>query len=493
MTRACVIGAGLGGLALAIRLQAAGIDCTLMEARDHPGGYASSQQREGFTFESGPMALIDPASFDDLWQLAGRRLADDVELLPVSPATRFNWPDGGTFDYYADEAALRHELARVMPEDAAGYEEYAHYAAQVLKDGTVPIGTSALMSVPSVLRALPRLARNQFWRSLHSMVAGHVKGQRLREALTAEMLMIGANPVTARALQAIRHAMEQQSGVWWPKGGFGKLTSAMAALFEQLGGSLRLKDPVLHIHTLGDRASEVECVSGWRERFDAVASNADVVHSYRDLLAGTQRGGEMARSLVRKHWSPSMFVVHFGLEGGWPGIPHRTVLLGNRYKPLLTDLFEHGVLPRDFILFLDHPSVTDDSMAPPGKSTFRAMIPVANQGKLPIDWEQTGPMIERRILDEVGRRLIPDLEDRIVTRFHYTPRDYALDMNAHNGSPFGLEPLMGQSGPFRPHNRDGKLKNVYLVGASTHPGAGLPAVLQSAMATARAMQEDIRK
>ncbi len=493
MTRACLIGAGLGGLALGIRLQAAGMQCTLVEARDRPGGYASSQQREGFTFEGGPMALIDPASFDDLWQLAGRRLADDVELIPISPATRFNWPDGDTFDYFADGTALLHELARTVPEEVAGYEEYARYCAHVLKDGMLPLGTLHQMDLGASLRAMPKAIRNQAWRSLYSIVSSHIKNEHLREALTAHMLLIGANPMSTTNLYALRHALKQQGGIWWPKGGFGKLAEAMAVLFQEMGGTLRLHDPVLHIHTLGDRASEVECVSGWRERFDAVASNADVVHSYRDLLSGTQRGGEMARKLSRKRWSPSMFVVHFAVEGGWPGIPHRTVLFSNRYKGLLTDVFEHGVLPRDFILFLDHPSVTDESMAPQGKSVFRAMIPVAHQGKLPIDWDHTGPMIEKRILDEVGRRLIPDLDDRIITKFHYAPRDFALDMNAYNGSPFGLEPILSQSGLFRPHNRDGKLKNVYLVGAGTHPGAGIPAVLHSARATAQVMQEDTHR
>jgi phytoene desaturase len=250
---------------------------------------------------------------------------------------------------------------------------------------------------------------------------------------------------------------------------------------------------VLHVHTIGNRASEVECVSGWRERFDAVASNADVMHSYRDLLSTSPRGPEMARSLARKSFSPSVFMVHFGLEGTWPGIPHHTVLFGPRYKGLFDDIYQHGVLPRDFLIYLHHPTVTDPSVAPPGKSTFYAMIPVANQGKLPIDWEQVGPLIEKRILDEVGRRLIPDIHDRIVTKFHYAPRDFALDLNAYLGSAFSLEPVLSQSTWLRCHNRDDKLKNFYLVGAGTHPGPGVAAVVASAQSTAKLMLEDLRK
>jgi phytoene desaturase len=216
------------------------------------------------------------------------------------------------------------------------------------------------------------------------------------------------------------------------------------------------------------------------------------MHSYRDLLAGSHRGPQMARRLSRKRFSPSAFIVHFGVEGSWPGIPHHMMLFGPRYRELLADIHDHGVLPLDFAIYLHHPTVTDPSVAPPGKSAFRAMILVANLGKLPIDWEQVGPLIERRILEEVGRRLIPDLDDRIVTSFHYGPRDFALDFNAYRGSAFGLEPTPAQSGWLRPHNRDDKLKNFYLVGADTHPGPGVPGVVASARATAGLMLEDLR-
>jgi phytoene desaturase len=280
-------------------------------------------------------------------------------------------------------------------------------------------------------------------------------------------------------------------GVWCAKGGTNRLIAGMVAQFERLGGTLRLHDPVRHVHTLGDRATEVEAMSGWRERFDAVASNADLMHTYRDLLVGTPRGPQMAGKLARKRFSPSLFIVHFGLEGSWPGIPHHTVLFGPRYKGLLEDIYDHGVLPQDFSIYLHHPTVTDPSLAPPGKSTFYALIPVANQGKLPIDWDQIGPMMEKRVLDEVGRRLIPDIHDRIVTKFHYAPRDFALDLNAWQGSAFSLEPILTQSAWLRPHNRDDKLRNFYLVGAGTHPGAGIPGVVGSAKATAQLMLEDL--
>jgi phytoene desaturase len=320
-----------------------------------------------------------------------------------------------------------------------------------------------------------------------------VRHDKLREALSFHTLLVGGNPLTTSAIYALIHKLGRDGGVWWPRGGTNRLVAAMVRHFERLGGTLRLGDAVARIHTLGNRVTEVETLGGRRERFHAVASNADLVHTYRDLLGGTLRGQRMARRLAKKRFSPSMFAVHFGIEGSWPGIPHHTVLFGPRYEGLLKDIFDHGVLPADFSIYLHHPTVTDPSMAPAGKSTFYALVPVAHMGKLAVDWEQVGPLLEQRILAEVERRLIPDLSDRIVTKFHYAPRDFALDLSAHLGSAFSLEPLLMQSAYFRGHNRDDVLHNLYLVGAGTHPGAGIPGVVGSAKATAGLMLEELSR
>ena len=269
------------------------------------------------------------------------------------------------------------------------------------------------------------------------------------------------------------------------------LVAAMVKHFERIGGVIRLNDPVTSIDTIGDRASGVSCKSGWSERFDAVASNADVMHSYRDLLGHQHRSETVTAKLKKKSYSPSLFVVHFGMKGSWPGIPHHMILFGPRYKGLLEDIYDNGVLPSDFSLYLHHPTVTDPEMAPEGHSTFYVLAPVPHQGKLPIDWDEMGPIYKKRILDEIGHRLIPDIHDRIITSFHYTPQDFGSDLNAHLGSAFSLEPLLTQSAWFRVHNRDDIIHNLYFVGAGTHPGAGIPGVVGSAKATAELMLEDL--
>jgi len=491
MKRACVIGGGFGGLALAIRLQSAGIATTLVEARDKVGGRGYVWEREGFTFDAGPTVITDPDCLRELWALSGHTMADDVELMPVMPFYRLNWPDGTTFDYSNDDAAMRREFDRVAPDDWAGYEDFLAYSAGVYQEGYVKLGHVPFLDFASMLKAAPALARYQAWRSVYSMVSHFVKSEYLRQAFSFHTLLVGGNPMTTSAIYALIHKLEKDGGVWWTKGGTNKLAQAMARHFERLGGVVRLDDKVVQIHTIGDRATEVETASGWRERFDAVASNGDIMHTYRDLLGETPRGRQVAKSLAKKKFSPSLFVVHFGIEGTWPGIPHHMILFGPRYKELLTDIYDHGVLPQDFSIYLHHPTVTDPGMAPAGKSTFYALVPVAHLGKLPIDWDEVGPILAERIIDEVGRRLIPDIRDRIVTQFHYAPTDFATDLSAHLGSAFSLEPVLTQSAWFRGHNRDDKLKNVYLAGAGTHPGAGIPGVVGSAKATAKLMLEDL--
>ena len=487
MSRAIVIGAGFGGLALAIRLQAAGVSTTILESRDKPGGRAYYWERDGFVFDAGPTVITDPACLEELWDLAGQRMADDVALEPVQPFYRLHWPDGTTFDYTNDDRLLREEIAKLNPADVAGYAKFLDYSGGVYREGYEKLGHVAFLDFASMVKAAPALAKYQAWRSVYSIVSSFVQSEKLREALSFHTLLVGGNPMTTSAIYALIHKLERDGGVWFAKGGTNRLVAGMVALFERLGGTLRLGDPVVQIETLGDRATAVVTQSGWRGEADMVAANADIMHVYKQLLSDSRSARRTAAKLERKRYSPSLFVVHFGIKGTWPGIPHHMILFGPRYKGLLDDIYEHGVLSEDFSLYLHHPTVTDPSMAPEGCSTFYALAPVPHMGKFPGDWETVKPIMEKRILDEVGRRLIPDIHDRIVTKFSYAPPDFATDLNAHLGSAFSLEPVLTQSAYFRVHNRDDAIPNLYFVGAGTHPGAGIPGVVGSAKATAALM------
>ncbi|RXD03325.1 phytoene desaturase [Sphingomonas sp. UV9] len=489
MKTAIVIGAGFGGLALAIRLQSAGVQTTIVESRDKPGGRGYYWERDGFTFDAGPTVITDPDCLRELWALSGRDMSADVTLDPVLPFYRLNWPDGTNFDYTNDDVQMRAEIEKLHPGDWAGYEKFLEYSAGVFHEGYEKLGHVAFLDFGSMIKAAPALAKYQAWRSVYSIVSSYVKSEKLREALSFHTLLVGGNPMTTSAIYALIHKLERDGGVWFARGGTNRLVAALVTQFERLGGVLRLDDPVTSIETLGDRATGVTTASGWSGQADAVAANSDIMHTYRDLLATSRSAKRKTGSLERKKYSPSLFVVHFGIKGTWPGIPHHMILFGPRYKGLLEDIYDHGVLSEDFSLYLHHPTVTDPSLAPEGHSTFYALAPVPHMGKFPVDWDEIKPILEKRILDEIGRRLIPDIHERIVTKFSYAPNDFSQDLNAHLGSAFSLEPVLTQSAYFRVHNRDEHIPNLYFVGAGTHPGAGIPGVVGSAKATARLMLE----
>jgi len=486
MKSAIVIGAGFGGLALAIRLQSAGVQTTIVEARDKPGGRAYYWERDGHVFDGGPTVITDPDCLQRLWGLSGQDMAADVELVPVMPFYALDWPDGTRFDYSNDDKALFAQIEALNPADVEGYKRFLAYSEGVWREGYLKLGTKAFESIGDMLKAAPALAKYQAWRSVYSIVSKFVKEEHLRQALSFHTLLVGGNPMTCSSIYALIHKLERDGGVWFAMGGTNKLIAGMVALFERLGGKLRLNDKVEAIEVADGRARAVRTADGWRGEADAVATNGDVVASYR-LIEGDKRGASRARALERKSYSPSLFVLHFGLEGTFPDIPHHMIMFGPRYEQLLGDIYNRGVVAPDPAIYLHHPTVTDPSMAPEGCSTFYALAPVPHLGRAKVDWAVEGERYAETIIDTIEERLIPDIRSRIRTRFHYTPSDFKSDLFAHLGSAFSLEPVLWQSAWFRQHNRDDKIRNLFFVGAGTHPGAGIPGVVGSAEATAGLM------
>ncbi|MFO8154638.1 MAG: phytoene desaturase [Pseudomonadota bacterium] len=488
--RVAVIGAGFGGLALAIRLQAMGCRTTLLERRDRPGGRAYVYEEAGFVFDAGPTVITDPSALRALFELAGRDMADYVELLPVDPMYRLCWDDGTVFDYSADPDRLEAQIRALAPDDVAGYHRFHEYSKKVFATGYLKLGHVPFLSVASMLRVAPALMKLQAWRSVYAHVGRFVRHPKLRQALSFHPLLVGGDPFRTSGIYALIHALEREWGVWFARGGTGALVDGMARLFRDMGGELRLNAEVSGITTDGSRVTGVTTAIG-DESFDAVASNADVVHTYKALLKESTRGPQQARKLERKSFSMSLFVVYFGLRREHPDLSHHTVLFGPRYRELIREIFDGPELPEDFSLYLHAPSGTDPSLAPAGCSTYYALSPVPHLGSADIDWTVEGPRYAERILERLEQTLIPGLRDDLVVQRILTPFDFRDELHAHLGSAFSVEPVLTQSAWFRPHNRDAELENLYLVGAGTHPGAGIPGVVGSARATAGLMADDL--
>lgn len=489
---AAVIGAGFGGLALAIRLQSAGIQTTVFEKRDKAGGRAYVYTDDGFTFDAGPTVITDPDCLEQLWALSGRRLADYVTLLPVTPFYQLCWEDGYRFDYANDQEAIDRQIGEKSPDDVEGYRRFLSYSEDLYREGYEKLGTVPFLEFRSMIKVAPQLMRLESYRSVYSKVSQFIKDDQLRQALSFHSLLVGGNPFRTSSIYGLIHALERKGGVWFAKGGTGALIAGMVKLFEDLGGKVHLRAEIDRIEASNDRVTGLVLNDGSRHVFDQIASNADVVHTYKHMLRGTSRGQSNSRALEKKSFSMSLFVVYFGLKTSHPELKHHMVLFGARYRELITEIFGTNGLAQDFSLYLHAPSVTDDSLAPPGCSAYYVLSPVPHLGTADIDWDIEGPRYRDRILKYLNDRYIPGLLDDLVTVRHFTPFDFRDELNAHLGSAFSVEPILTQSAWFRPHNRDDQIPNLYIVGAGTHPGAGIPGVVGSAKATAGLMIEDAR-
>lgn len=490
MRRVVVIGSGFGGLATAIRLQSSGIRTTILEKRNRPGGRAYVYRDEGFTFDAGPTVITAPGCLEELFDLSGRRMSDYVELLPVVPFYRLYWEDGYQFDYSNDPVSTFDQIARKSPDDVDGYRRFLRYAEDVFQEGYVKLAHVPFLDWKSMVRAAPQLVRLQAYRSVYSIVSRFIRDEQLRQAFSFHSLLVGGNPFATSSIYTLIHVLERRWGVFFPRGGTGALVGALVRLFEELGGEVRLRSAVSHIRTQDGRVTGISCEDGWQAECDAVVSNADVVHTYRNLLSEEPRARSEARRLASRRHSMSLFLIYFGTRRRHPHLAHHNVLFGPRYKELLDDIFTRGELADDFSLYLHAPSLTDPEMAPPGGEAFYVLAPVPHLGRAEIDWEHEGPRYADRILSYLESRYIPGLRQDLVTQRIFTPVDFRDELNAFQGSAFSLEPVLSQSAYFRVHNRDDRIRGLYFAGAGTHPGAGVPGVVNSAKATAGLVLED---
>ena len=476
---AVVIGSGFGGLAAAVRLGAKGYRVTVLEKLDAPGGRAFVYRQDGFTFDAGPTFVTAPFLFEELWKLCGRKLSDDVTLVPISPFYRIRFQDGAQFDYSGDPAAMRAEIARFSPDDVAGYDGYMKASEEIFKVGFEQLGDVAFGKWTDMARIAPEMIRLSSYRSVYNLVSKFFRDARLRIVFSFHPLLIGGNPFTASSIYCLIAFLERRWGVHFALGGTGRLVEGLVKLIEGQGGRVVCGREVREILVRNGKACGARLASNEIIRADLVVSNADSAWTYRHLLPATLRSRWTDRRIERARYSMSLFVWYFGTRRKYPDVPHHTILLGPRYKELLTDIFERKVLADDFSLYLHRPTATDISLAPEGCDAFYVLSPVPHL-QSGTDWSVTAEKYRRAIARELGNTVLPGLENQVVTSRLLTPQDFQDRLSSFRGAAFGLEPVLTQSAWFRPHNRSEDIDRLYLVGAGTHPGAGLPGVLSSA-------------
>ncbi|MEO1562203.1 MAG: phytoene desaturase [Pseudomonadota bacterium] len=482
--KAIVIGAGLGGLAAAMRLGAKGYRVTVIDRLDIVGGRASSITRSGHRFDLGPTIITVPQILEDLWAECGRNFHDDVTLTPMDPFYEIRFEDGSRFTASKSIAAMRKQIAQMAPGDLPGFDKFqkdaeARYAFGFEKLGRVPLET-----VGALARYLPRFGMLRADRSVYGHVSRLMKDERLRFATSFHPLFIGGDPFNVTSMYILVSHLETAFGVHYAQGGTGAIAAAMADVIRDQGGEIWMNSEVDRILTKGKKATGIALKSGETLDADIVVSNADAGFTYGTLLRGSGRRSWPDRRLKHSRWSMGLFVWHFGTKGTramWPDVGHHTVMVGPSYQGEVKDIFFPGELTDDMSLYVHRPSASDPSSAPEGDDTFYALACVPHLGSADeTDWHAHCDAYRQKVLARLEEKLLPGLSQHLTEEVVFTPEVFRDRYLSPNGSGFSLEPRILQSGWFRPHNRSKEFEGLYLVGAGTHPGAGVPSVVLSA-------------
>jgi phytoene desaturase len=477
--QAIVIGAGFGGLAAAARLHAMGHRVTVVEAGNQPGGRARAFASEGFHFDAGPTVITAPHLFDELFEILGKDRRDYFDLVPVDPFYRVVFPDGRAFDYVADDERLFAQIAEFNPNDVEGYKQLVEHSKRIFDVGYTQLVDADFSRFGDMMRIVPELVRLRAYKSLYGLVSHYIKDDALRQVFTFQPLLIGGNPFRAPAIYLLIHWLERKWGIHFAMGGTTAIVRGLTRLLGEVGVDVRLNAPVERIEVANGRAKGVLLGDGTFLESDIVVSNADPAMVYTKLIDASARRKHSDASVARKRYSMSLFVGYFGTKTTYPDLAHHSILLGPRYRELLTDVFDRKTLAEDFSLYLHAPTRTDPSLAPPGGESFYVLSPVPNQ-ESGLDWAIEGPRYMDRILDALDAHHLPGLRDNLVTQFHVDPTYFEDELRSYQGAAFGLEPTLRQSAYFRFHNASEDVAGLYFVGAGVHPGAGLPGVLSSA-------------
>ncbi len=478
-SRAIVVGAGFGGIAAALRLRAKGYEVSVFDRCPQLGGRAQVFERDGFRHDAGPTVITAPFLFDELFALFGERFSDHVRLVPLKPWYQFYFPDGDRFNYGGTLAETLAEIERIEPQDVAGYQRLLAHSERIFNVGFTELSAQPFDQLGVMLQQIPRLVKLRSYETVWQMVCRHLSHPKLRQAFSIQPLLVGGNPFDTTSIYGLIHYLERAYGVHFAMGGTGAITAALGGLMQRHNIAVSLNTTVKTIQVEDGKACGVVLEDGTQVAAEVVVSDVDPAHLYSAMVGKPHQAFATRAKQRTAAFSMGLFVLYFGTTRTYPDVAHHTIWLGQRYRELLHDIFNAKHLSEDFSLYLHRPTATDASFAPPGCDSFYVLCPVPNlQGA--VDWETQGPLLQSRIVAALNNSLLPGLADCIASDFFMTPENFKHDYLSMHGAGFSVAPLFRQSAWFRFHNRAEGIENLYLVGAGTHPGAGLPGVLCSA-------------
>lgn len=478
MKKAVVVGAGLGGISAALRLRAQGHQVCLVDRLNQLGGRARVFRQDGFSFDAGPTVITAPFLIDELFELFGKNSKDYIDMREVDPWYRFEFNDGSRFDYGGSLEDTLAEIDKISPEDKEGYKKLLEKSRQIFDIGFTKLSAEPFHSFFTLLKEAPQMLRLRADRSVYQLVSKYLKDDRLRRAFSIQPLLVGGNPFDTTCIYNLIHYLERQWGIHYVMGGTGALVSAFGRLMQEEGIEMLLDSEVIAFE--GDETlRRVVFKDNRKIEADFFVCNAEPAFVYENLVPKKFNKKWKSSRINRLEFSMGLFVLYFGTRCQYESVKHHTIIMGDSYQNLLHSIFNKKELRYDDMsLYLHRPTATDPQMAPSGCDSFYVLSPVPNL-KSGIDWSKEAESYKQKVYEKLEERILPDLRDNLVTERVMTPIEFKTDYNARFGSGFSVAPRFSQSAYFRFHNKSENFKNLFFVGAGTHPGAGIPGVMSS--------------
>ena len=488
--RVVVVGAGPGGLAAAMQLARAGCDVTVIERRDRVGGRTSAIERDGFRFDCGPTFFLYPRVLSEIFRSTGYELMDEIPMRRLDPQYRLTFGSGGQLDCTPDLDEMDRQIATFAPQDVGGLARYMD-DNRVKLERFRPILESPFRSPLDLLRPslLAAAAHLHPFRSLGQELKRYFSDPRLVIAFAFQSKYLGMSPFNCPSLFSILSFLEYEHGVFHPIGGCSRVSERMAEIAESMGVKIRLEEPVESVRFRGRRMVAVETKSG-RHEADAFVVNADFANWMSSVVPDSARRRWNDKSLAKKKFSCSTFMLYLGIEGVYEDLPHHNIHISRDYDRNLHEIERTHVLSDDPSFYVQNASVTDATLAPQGHSTLYVLVPVTHEHPN-VDWSLEADRFRDLTLDKLAAIGLGDIRERIRVEHRITPADWKTDHAIYRGATFNLAHNLGQMLHRRPQNRFEEFDGVYLVGGGTHPGSGLPVIYESSRISSRLLLKDL--
>ena len=475
-----VIGSGFGGLAASLRLKAKGYKVTLVEKHPDLGGRARVFKKGDFIYDGGPTVITAPYLFEELFSMFNKKISDYVKIVPLDLWYRFVFSDGDTFDYNGNDKSMEEQVKKFNSDDYNGYKKLVNFTEKIFDKGFTDLSDRPFNNLVFMMKQIPSLLKLKSYKSVYGLVSNYITDEKLRRVFSMHPLLVGGNPFSTTSIYTLILFLEKKWGIHYSMGGTGSVVSALEKLMIEENIKIIKNAEVTEILVEKKKVKGVKVNNSKIINCDYIICNSDPPNVYNKLIKSKEDYNFLFKQKMRRmDYSMGLFVYYFGSKKKYSNVAHHTIYFGKSYEKHLNKIFEKKTLSEDISYYLHRPSATDPNMAPKDQDAFYVLVPVPNN-QSNINWIEEGDKFKNLVLDKMDKTVLPGIKENVVSDFYLTPDYFEIDLATLHGSGFSIQPKFSQSAYFRFHNQSEIYKNLYFVGAGTHPGAGMPGVLSSA-------------